>query len=83
MASNEKIVRKEKSKALEHWVESDEEVGGKIVAHKPHGHHLFQVRDSAVRFLEKLRDAQTSDGGRVIKYRLCTRRYTVSRGGWE
>lgn len=83
MASNEKIVRKEKSKALEHWIESDEEVGGKVVAHNTQGHHLFQVRDSAVRFLDKLRDAQASDGSRAIKYRLCTGRYTVSKGGWE
>ncbi|MCP9763829.1 hypothetical protein EGI31_12775 [Lacihabitans soyangensis] len=88
MASNEKIVRLERSKAVEHWVESDEEVSGKLVPHNARGHHIFKVRDSAVRFIEALRSSASSEqarlpgGGKVVRYRLCTGRDTVSKGGW-
>lgn len=55
MPSNVKGVKLEKVKAVEYWVESDEEVGGKLVAHNAKGHHLFKARDSVVRFFEGLR----------------------------
>lgn len=88
MPSNVKGVKLEKVKAVEYWVESDEEVGGKLVAHNAKGHHLFKARDSVVRFFAGLRlrsatEQAQSPGGKVVKYRLCTGRYTVAKTGWE
>lgn len=83
MPSNVKGVKLERVKAVEYWVESDEEVGGKLVAHNAKGHHLFKARDSVVRFFEQLKSKPVDAGGKVVKYRLCTGRYTVGKGGWE
>ena len=83
MPSNVKGVKLENVKAVEYWVESDEEVGGKLVAHNAKGHHLFKARDSVVRFFEQLKNKPVDAGGKVVKYRLCTGRYTVGKTGWE